>query len=182
MTKIIRLFIIFALVFAFSSCKDKDPNFERYSVLQKKEENAIKAYINRNNIKVVKEFPTVWEPNIYYESYSGLYIHIEDEGDSTSSLNPSGITKVLIRTIEYELDEKNTIISSKMHPNEYPFPDSFNYGNPASAPNIGIYEAVGIMKNEGSKAKIIVPSALNTDTYKDVLKAVRYDIHLNFPK
>lgn len=174
--------MISALLFAFSSCKERDPNFERYSVLQKKEENTINSYILRNNIKVVKELPDVWESDVYYESSSGLYIHIEDEGDASSTLNTSGITKVLIRTIEYELDEKNTVISSKMYPNEYPFPDSFNYGNPSSAPNLGIYEAVGIMKNEGSKAKIIVPSALNTDTYKNMLKAVKYDILLNFPK
>lgn len=174
-TTYIISFLIFLL--ALSACDDR----KTYSELQKEEENTIKAYILRNNITVVKEMPTTWAPNIYYETPSGLYIHISDEGDTAKSLDLTSMTKVVIRTVEYELDEKNTIISSKMYPGEYLYPDEFIYGNPSSAPNMGIYEAVGIMKNEGSKATIIVPSSLNVESYSNILKAVRYDIVMNFP-
>lgn len=169
----------FILLLSFlTSCRNDDS----YSELQKKEENTIKAYIKRENIKVVTTLPTTWDENTYYHSPSGLYFHLVDKGNEAKTINTASKTKIGFYTIEYELDEKKTILSKKWESGDVPGgnPISLIYGDTYyyTVYGMGIYEAIGLMKNKDSVAKIIVPSSLNTTSYSNVLKVVSYDVRI----
>lgn len=174
MKKTSYFFTLTLLLISLLSCNNEDS----YSDLQKKEKRTIDTFISSNNIQVVKTLPSDWSSNIYYNTPSELYIHIVDEGDKTISINSS--SKVGFRTLEYKLDENKTIISDKRNPNEYPYPMMITYGDTYYTSQIGagIYEALGLMKNLHSKAKVIVPSNLNTSTYSDSLTPIGYDIEI----
>ncbi|MFV0392745.1 MAG: DUF4827 family protein [Paludibacteraceae bacterium] len=178
MRKIVFFSAFIVLVSLLASCRNDDS----YSALQKKEENTIKAYIKREGIDVVTTLPTTWNENTYYLSPSGLYFHLEDKGNEDKTLNTTSKTKIGFYTIEYELDENKTILSKKWESGDVPggspitliYGDSYYY----TVYGTGIYEAIGLMKNKESVAKIIVPSFLNTSSYSNVLKAVSYDIRI----
>lgn len=178
MKKTTYILIILAFLLTFSACNKG----ERYSDLQKKEENIIKEYIDRNNIQVVEEIPETWGANTYYKTPSGLYFHLVAEGDKNVTIKKSALSTVYLWTIEHELDEQKTVLSRKWEPADTfdGNPTKFRYGNPyyATMYGTGLYEAIGLMKNKNSVAKIIVPSFLNTDKYSDILKAVGYELKI----
>ncbi len=163
------------LLIGFIACNDEDS----YSDLQKKEKKTIESFISNNNIQIVKTLPSDWTSNVYYNTPTELYINIIDEGDKTVSINSTSRTRVGFRTLEYYLDGRG-IISDKRSANEYPYPIMITYGDSYYASQIGagIYEAIGLMKNLHSRAKVIVPSYLNTTTYSDSLTPIGYDIEI----
>lgn len=183
MKKTTYILSILAIILAFSACKDETryPN-ERYSDLQKKEEKTIKEYIARNNIQIVEEIPETWGTNTYYKTPSGLYFHLVEKGDENVSLSTSNKSIVYIWTIEHELDEQKTILSKKWEPADTfdGQPTKIRYGDSYynTVYGSGLYEAIGLMKNKNSIAKIIVPSFLNTDKYGDISKAVGYELKI----
>lgn len=178
MKKITNIFSILAALLMLSACNDT----KTYSELQKEETKNIEAYILRNNIEVVKTMPETWGPNTYYQTPSGLYFHLSEVGEKDVSISTTTVSTVYIWTIEHELDEQKTILSKKWEPADTfdGRPTKIRYGDSyyATALGAGLYEAIGLMKNRNSVAKIIVPSFLNTSTYSDVLKAVGFEIKI----
>jgi hypothetical protein len=168
----ITTFVIILL--SLVACNNK----ETFSQLQEKEEQTIREYIKDNNYQIVTEKPTKWEKNVFYLTPSGLYIHIESIGDTTVSINKDARTKIGYRTLEYQLDKVKTVISDKLNSSDYPDPIIITYGDLSSynAIGSGMYEALGIMNSKGAKAKLIVPSALNTKTYSYNLIPTCYDV------
>lgn len=176
MKKTSYIITLILLLIGFSACKNEDS----FSELQKKEKKTIQNYIDINKIQVVKTMPLTWEPNVYYYTPSEFYIHILDEGDKSVSISSLSRPKVYFRTLEYYLDESKTTVSDKRNADEYPYPTMITYGDSyyASLLGTGLYEAIGYMKNLNSKARVIIPSYLNTSTYGDKLLPVGYDIEI----
>ncbi len=174
MKKASYIFTLTLFLISFLACNNEDS----YSDLQKKEKRTIETYIANNNIRVVKTLPSDWQGNTYYYTPTELYVQIWDEGDK--SVSATSRTRVGFRTLEYHLDQNKTIISDKRNAQEYPSPVMITYGDTyfVSLIGAGIYEAIGLMKNLHSKARIIVPSYLNTSNYSDSLTPIGYDIEI----
>lgn len=175
MKKTIIFFSIITLSLSFFSCNNK----ETYSDLQKKETNTINAYIKRNNIQVVEKIPSEWGENVYYLSPSGLYFHLIQEGDTATSISNWEKAKVFYRILEHELDENKTVLADHISSsNTSPDPSMILYGDLGyySLVGQGMYEAIGLMKNNGSRAHIIVPSSLNTSSYSNNLIPICYEV------
>ena len=173
MKKTIIFFSIATLFFGLFSCGKEDS----FSNLQKKETKTINAYIKENHIQVVDKMPSEWTENVYYHTPSGLYISIEHEGDTSVNVSQWTKAKVRYRTIEHELDSAKTVVTdhiSSSHSSREPA--ELLYGDLSSYSSVGqgMYEAIGIMKNKGARAKLIVPSSLNTTNYSYNLKTIGY--------
>ena len=171
----IALFPIFLLTL-FVACN----NSKSYSELQDDEIITIQNYIKENNIQVVTSKPkdNEWSTNVYYKTPAGAYFHLVNAGDKTDSLTVN--STVGYRFIEYNLDEAKSIRVKNWEPRDYTNPMIFTYGSSASITSIGAatYEAIGLMKYKHSEAKIIVPAALNTSNFNQLVTPVSYDLKI----
>ncbi len=151
-----------------------------YSELQDREQENIKAYLDRNDIKVVKVMPKEgeWKENIYYKSESGLYFHLVSPGDSTLKVQKSSI--ISIRFILTKINKKNTVILRNWEPQDLLYPEQLKLSDLSYNPRfgIGIQEALGYMKNYQSEAIVIVESTLNVTNYKNTVTPVKYRLKI----
>ena len=173
--------LFLSLIFLYS-CSNK----KTYSELLDEQDATIQAFIQRNNINVIKITTDTLPANAlkgekdYYHMPSGLYFHIVTEGDK--SVKVAARTKVALRYRPYTLtipadtssNNWNTIASSD--------PFIITYGETSSFSVVGIHQAIGLMRYSDSEAKVIVPSSLNTGTYSDQVIPVAYDLKIKIVK
>ena len=114
---------------SFQSCDDS----KTYAELKEEEREAIKRYIELNNIKVISEeefqkqdSTTSLSDNEYvlFEE-SGVYMQVVERGDG--EVLADGRYEILTRYWELVINEDGTAdtISSNMNGNYYPHPDEF---------------------------------------------------------
>jgi hypothetical protein len=150
------LLFVFVAVTAFTSCDDG----KTYAELLNEEKILIADYIKRNNIQVLKTFPTdnKWNDSMYVLTKSGLYFQLVNLGDTASKVQAELQDEIVPRYKAYTLSiEPDTI--SKWSTIEYPNPDVFVYGNYTQSCD-AFHEAVSYMKYNDSEAKIIVRSKI----------------------
>ncbi len=172
-----KLFILTIVLLALYSCGSDTVS---YSELQDKEQKNIKEYIKRNKIKIVKEMPQVdkWAENLYYKSESGLYFHLISKGDTTIQVKNNSI--ISIRFLLSKIDKNNTLLIRNWDPQDFSTPEKLKISDLSYNPSfgIGVQEALRYMKNKQSEAIIIVESALNTNSYKNSVTPVKYQLKI----
>jgi hypothetical protein len=178
MTKNYYLLVLTLLTsLVITSCS----NNTTYADELKTEQSLIKNYIKRENIKVLSKMPTTWGPNDYVLTESGLYFHLDSIGDATVSVE-AGNT-VAPRYIQYTLGEPADTIR-KWSTVDFPFPTTFVYGDNSDL-NISctaFQEAVSYMKNNDSRAKIIVHSKIGFKENWTPATPIAYELKIRIRK
>lgn len=154
-----RIYYVIALtligILSFTSCSNRTT----YADELKAEKNLIKDYIKRNDIRVLSSFPkddASWGANDYVLTSTGLYFHLENQGD-TVTLQTGNL--VIPRYIQHTLGIPSDTIRN-WSTIDSPIPDkNFIYGD-ASQSCAAFQEAAGYMKHNESVAKIIVHSKI----------------------
>ena len=163
--KIVIAVVAACFSLAVTSCGDRD-----YEKLLDAEKSQIKAYINRNGIKVISSYPSdsVWEDNVYYKTASGLYIHIDELGDTGDSILPN--MKIQASYLKKTLDvDPEVVLDYTKDPHE------IVYGASSDA-STGLLEAIGIMHFHGAKAKFILPSRIANSTDMNAVTPYLYEM------
>lgn len=129
--KKLRVLLLMAvgLGMSFQSCDDS----KTYAELKEDEREAIRRYIELNNIKVIdeKQFQeqdsttSVADNEYVLFAESGVYMQVVERGNGEILAN--GRHEILTRYWESVINEDGTIdtISSNMNSNYYPHPDEF---------------------------------------------------------
>ncbi len=175
MNKLINISVLLLMVSLLNvSCEDEE-NSRNYSKELKAEYKLIDEFIERQNIKVLEDFPadSVFQANEYVLTESGLYFQLISKGTGTDTAEAGDY--VNIRYSKYSITEyPDTMRSDNI--NDLQYPTSFQFENTAQG-CLGWHEAVRYMKRTGSKAKIINPSKLGFASDRSpVLVPYGYDI------
>jgi len=151
-----------------------------YAEQLKQEQKLIAEYIKRNNIKVVKTMPTDWtDENLYYLSPSGLYFRLVDVGD-TAGLAVEKKDLITPRYTKYTLGVNSDTVH-KENTIHYPHPKSFYYLD-ISTEGKALHEAVGYMKFNDSRAKLIVHSKIGDAADENSVTPYGYDFSIKIQK
>ncbi len=166
------LFILNIAIFAglFSACTSDDS--KAYADLIDDEKEAISDYISRNNIEVISQAPAngIWGANQYLLTGSGLYIHIDSIGDADTPALTTG-KLIIARYNKITLNIEPDTVYRNWTPADYPYPTEFYYGTSTDV-SYAFQEAVSIMKNNNSQAKLIVPSKIGST--EDINNVIPY--------
>ncbi|HLP03812.1 MAG TPA: DUF4827 family protein [Paludibacter sp.] len=175
-----RISYLSFLAFLFSVVVTSCNNDKTYAELLKDEQTLIKAYIKRNDIRVLKTFPTVWGEKDYVLTESGLYFHMVDPGNLADMDTIEVNTTIIPRYKQYTLDvEPDTL--SNWSTLDFPRTSDFEYGNPSQSSK-AFQEAVGYMKRNDTQAILIVPSQLNTSQYLNSVTPLGYILKIKIRK
>jgi hypothetical protein len=166
-----QIFFLSLIAFAVigTSCND----YETVQEKLRKEKKAIDAYIDRNNIKVIKEYPAdgVFGENEYFRTVAGLYINVVDSGNGRR-VTPY-VDEVQVR-FDAVIDLKTYIsdeTSGMYDASHFDFPKEFIYGNTASYRSDKDYFACDgwaiPLTHVGERATVnlIIPSSLGGSYY-----------------
>ncbi len=171
------IFSFFALLFAACSGDTS------YADLLKEEEKAIADYIGRNNIRVISSAPAdgVWDENDYLLTSSGLYFHLVDAGQAPDADSGDGIElydgqTILPRYYKITLSAQPDTVFRNWTTVDYPYPQEFRYKSGEAIPAFD--EAVSLMKNHKSIAKLIVPSTLGDQIDIDAVMPYTYTLQI----
>ncbi|MCQ2338718.1 MAG: DUF4827 family protein [Paludibacteraceae bacterium] len=128
-----------------------------YSKELESEENLIKAWLKRNNIKILNEFPedSLFAEDEMYHFSEGIYFQMLDTG-SGEPMQEGDI--IILRYKSSTLDE-NPVVEDYMTTEDRPYPNEIVYGSMTNSCK-GWNDAFKLMKRDGSVARIIVPSKL----------------------
>ena len=158
-----RISYLFFLIFLVSLFASSCSNTKTYAQLLNDEKSLIDGYIKRNNILVVTTFPTdtPWVKDgreIYALTSSGLYFHMINPGDLTSTDTLELKNTVVPRFKEYTLGIVSDTISN-WSTIDYPYPSDFTYGDLTMSCK-AFQEAAFYLKRNNSEGKLIVPSKI----------------------
>ena len=158
-----RISYLFFLIFLVSLFASSCSNTKTYAQLLNDEKSLMDGYIKRNNILVVSTFPTdtPWVKDgreIYALTSSGLYFHMINPGDLTSTDTLELKNTVVPRFKEYTLGIVSDTISN-WSTIDYPYPSDFTYGDLTQSCK-AFQEAAFYMKRNNSEGKLIVPSKI----------------------
>ena len=176
------MFLSICLVGILASCSKT----KTYSEQLNEQEATIQAYIQRNNITVVKlttdtiPADAATGEKVYYKMPSGLYFHPVTTGDKSTKVITR--TKVALRYRPYTLTTPADTMSNNWNTVASPDPIIVTYGETTSFSIVGIHNAIGLMKYHNSEAKVIVPASLNTGTYSDEVIPLAYDLKITIVK
>ncbi|MDR1783634.1 MAG: DUF4827 domain-containing protein [Dysgonamonadaceae bacterium] len=113
-------FVIISLVsvvWLFFSC-DQSKSLQE---LLREESKAIDRFVDKNDIEILKEYPTDgFKENQYYKTSDGLYIHVVDTGGAKVQLYQDV-------TVRFEYIEYVGSDTTKIYPTLY-YPFDFTYG------------------------------------------------------
>lgn len=177
--RIMKKFLVFAISFlttimCFTSCEDDSS----YANLLSKEKTLISNYVKRNNLQVTETLPadTAWGDNLYYKNSDGLYIHIIKSADRDSGIVNKDTVKinhlVIYRYQKWTIDEDSSLVASSF---ESSTPNEWAYGVTSDSNYfIALYEALTMMRYNGTAAIVIVPSKLGTSDDVDDVIPYRY--------
>ena len=143
---------------SFQSCDDS----KTYAELKEEEREAIKRYIELNNIKVISEeefqkqdSTTSLSDNEYvlFEE-SGVYMQVVERGDG--EVLADGRYEILTRYWELVINEDGTAdtISSNMNGNYYPHPDEFKLTKSKSSLSASFVGSSGAMYQAHGSASV----------------------------
>jgi hypothetical protein len=159
-----------------SSCSDT----ATYAELLSSEKTLIKEYIKRNGINVINSFPadSVWGPNDYVLTSSGLYIRIENYGSTKDTVTVTSGCTIVPRYEKYTLEAVSDTISD-WSTIDFPYPETFVYGTtsttiPTSC--TAFQEAAYYLHKNDAEARIIVTSKIGFNA--DMLSVTPYGYHL----
>lgn len=172
------LLLVLLTTIIISSCS----NQRTYARQLDDEKTLIAAFISRYNINVMNSFPkdSVWKDNDYVLLTSGLYFHMVNYGDVSSTDSLEFKDKVVARYKQYTLDVVSDTISN-WSTIDFPSPPVFVYGD-YSQSCIGFQEAVSYMKRNDSEAKFIIPSKLGFSNYMTSVTPLGYDMKIKIQK
>lgn len=158
---------IIAAILLLSSLVGACSSKKSYAQMLKEEKDAIEAFIEKNGLKIVEEFPkdTIFEPNEYYMFENGLYMNIIYRGNMDSRPKPD-TTNIFIRFRNYfnllNADD-STYIDGNWFSRE---PIEFVYGYSDRA---GWQDPLRYL-GDSAQVKLIIPSKLgNTDEQGSVI-------------
>ena len=168
MKQILFLSLI-ALAIIGTSCND----YESVQEKLRKEKKVINAYIDRNDIKVIKEYPAdgVFGENEYFRTPDGLYINVVDSGNGRRVTPYVDEVQVRFETVidlkTHISDETDGIYDGSY----FDFPKEFIYGNSYSYSEDTDYLAcdgwaipLGFV-GERAVVNLIIPSSLAGSYY-----------------
>jgi len=193
-----RISYLFVLGFLLSLLASSCSNTKTYAELLTDEKNLIDAYIERNNIEVVSTFPTdaawvikdtvkitsntikITSKDVYVKTTSGLYFHMVNPGDKSSTDTLELKNLVVPRFKEYTLNVVSDTISN-WNTIDYPYPSDFIYGDLTLSCK-AFHEAASYMKRNESEAKIIVPSKIGFNADLLTVTPMAFDLKIKFQK
>lgn len=154
----VLLMMAVGLGMSFQSCDDS----KTYAELKEEEREAIKRYIELNNIKVISEeefqkqdSTTSLSDNEYvlFEE-SGVYMQVVERGDG--EVLADGRYEILTRYWELVINEDGTAdtISSNMNGNYYPHPDEFKLTKTANSLSASFVGSGGAMYQRHRSASV----------------------------
>jgi len=176
------LFVFFFTVslsaLIFSACDDNTTYADELAA----EQNLITGFIQRNNISVVTQLPTVypWPEKVFFKSPTGLYFRLTAQGDVASGDTLEAGDMVVARFLQYTLNEKADTLSN-LSTLDFPYPTTFNYRD-FSQVCVGWHEAAGYMKRHNSEATIIVFSRLGFSQFNRPATPIGYDLKIKIQK
>ncbi len=167
--KIYHFFYIVLGIFmlCISSCNKS----KTYAELIKDEKKAIAKYITKHKINILTTFPkdSVFGPNDYYKDEKGLYIHIEDWGQSRKVREGED---VLVWFNKYGPLPEEELSSSNMKDVK---PDEFTYQGNYTAARYAWTAPLKYVGN-GGKVKVIAPHDTGNTNDQTNVEAYTYDI------
>ncbi len=148
---IIIILLSVSAIVMFVACNDENKTYAQNLSAEKR---AIELFINKNDIKVLKEYPIdrVFEANEFlFDPSSGVYYNVIDSGNGRR-IKQGEEVYIRFKGLKY-LTSNDTSIYSNIHSLD---PEILLYGNSASYSSLGW---VTPLKNVGDRArvKLIVP-------------------------
>jgi hypothetical protein len=163
MKKVLFLAII-AFVFIGFSCNKQESMQEKI----RKEKRATEAFIDRQNFKVLKDYPKdgVFAENEYFRTPDGLYIHVVDSGNGRRAVPI--LDEVLVRfdyfldIIAYVKDESTGkyLAESVELPKEFIFGNTNSYSKDRDRLVCNGWAFPLNYVGEGAIVNLIVPSSM----------------------
>ena len=149
------LFTLFALL-ALISCESSTS----YSKELEAEEKLIEAWLERNNITLLDQFPddSLFAENEMYHYTDGIYYQLLEKGTGEDMVDGDVI---ILRYRSSTLDV-NPIVEDYWTTEDRPYPNEIVYGSTTNSCD-GWDKAFELMKKHGAHARIIVPSKLGFD-------------------
>ncbi|OIP82941.1 MAG: hypothetical protein AUK44_06735 [Porphyromonadaceae bacterium CG2_30_38_12] len=182
MSHLVKFFALsIIIILGFAACTSSNVT---YAKQLKDEQQLIADFIAREKIQVVTTMPTTypWPDKLYYKSYSGLYFHLKNQGDITSTDSVELNDLVSMRYIQYTLTT-NPDTTRYMNTLDRPYPTTFNfYDATQTAACKGWQEAISYMKYSNSEAKLIVFSKLGFQADETSVTPYGYDIDIKIRK
>ncbi len=173
MKKIFFSFLSGLLLLSIVSC---DNDTQKYADQLKAQDKLIEEFIQRENIKVLKSFPTTWNENDYVKTASGLYFHLVNAGEGDTIRTGD---EVIIRYKQKTLVE-NAILEEYWTTQDAPHPTTLYYNiNPQC---LGWNEAIGYMKRHNAHCKIIVPSTISFTNAQNSVTPYFFELKISFHK
>lgn len=117
MKKVCYLLLVVVTMFTMTACDD----YETYAKLKEKEQNTIKAYIDKHHINVITESQfnandstTSVEKNeyVYFDKY-GVYMQIVSKGSGSKIKNGENLT-ILCRFAEYSIEGDSLFLTNNV--------------------------------------------------------------------
>ena len=129
-----------------------------YSKELENEENLIKAWIKRNHIKILDEFPedSLFAEDEMYHFNEGIYFQMLDTGRGNEVLQEGDV--IILRYSSSTLD-KNPVVEDYWSTEDRPYPNEIVYGSLTNSCK-GWNAAFELMKRDSAYARIIVPSKM----------------------
>ena len=174
---IIAVFITVAAIGVFSSCNKS----KTYAQHLNEERKAIERFIEKNGIKVLREYPAdsvFKEKEFYFDSQNGVYYHVIDSGNGWRIMQGEEFY-IRFKGLSY-IASQDTATYSNVNS---PMPEVLVYGNTSTYSSPGW---VVPLKNVGDRAKVklIVPFnmglpsdqvKLGTSSGKEAYKTAYYE-------
>ena len=141
------------LLIAMVACE----NSSNYSQLLKAEEELIKDWLARNEIKLLDEFPadTVFATNEMYHFDEGIYFQLIEKGQGDTLRTGD---KLVLRYRQSTLDVY-PMVEDYWTTLDRPYPNEITYGDLTNSCE-GWQKAFELMKRSEAHAKVKVPSKL----------------------
>ncbi len=185
MKKVVYLVSVVVAILTAASCQNQYES--NYADQVKAEKKLLADYISRQNIDVLEDvkFDSIYAPNQFvHNDLTGLYFQLLDKGTGTDTVAVGD--EVIVRYMKYDLTENPDTLFN-MSTDDSLFGESFYWGD-ASSTNYYKYaceawhEAVGYMKFDGARAKLIVPHRIGFSSDKTPATPYGYEINIRVKK
>lgn len=192
-----KLTFLFLSLLLFGAAFQACDNTKTYAEMLEEEEDAIKAFIKDNNIRVISQTEfynndsiTDTARNEYVHLASGVYMQIRDKGSDNPADTVKKNDKMLVRFSEFNISENTAGVSNMYYPDIL---DEFNY-TVTSTSIAGIFTRGVMMSYYQSPAvpagwlvpltfvrdmahvRLIVPSKMGHSVAMNSVYAYYYDI------
>lgn len=173
--KSIFIGFLIAMCCCFIACEEDG---ERYADKLKNQDKLIKEFIEREEIKVLENFPadSVFKSNEYVLTSSGLYFQLTKKGSGDEVISGN---KVQVRYRQKTL-EKGAILESFWTTQDAPYPKEVEYKVSMAEDCEAWHEAIGYMKKSDAECKIIVPGGIGFSVAQANLIPYFFEMKIKF--